>query len=98
MNRSDFALPLVWLALSLILAGFVLNRLGIQEANAAAGVGLLLFVLAAWLAARPRPSRRANATALFPPPPYGPDSGLIEFGDRLRQEAEEARSRSNPGR
>jgi hypothetical protein len=44
---------LLWLAGSVLLVGLLLWALGVAWGSAVAGLGLVLFVIAAWLGTRP---------------------------------------------
>ncbi len=90
MRRGDLTVPLLWLSVILVGAGIGLSLLGFRVAIIAAGLGFLLFVGVAWLAARPTPRRSVSGREVNPPWPWGPDPNLIDFADRLREEAESA--------
>jgi len=98
MKRDDHVVPAVSIAVFLIALGLVLSYLGVREAIVFTGVGLLLFVVVGWIAARPMPSIRITSRSVNPPPPYGPDPNLIDFADRLREEAEDVEKPSREAR
>jgi hypothetical protein len=89
MGRAELALPLTGISVTLIVGGIALSLLGLHEAIVAAGIGFALFIGAAWMAARPVPRRSTGARDIYPPYPWGPDPNLIDFSERLREEAEQ---------
>ncbi len=90
MTREDAIVPLLWIAAALVGGGIALSLLGLRAAIIATGVGFVLFVVVAWIAARPAPKRSVTGREVNPPWPWGPDPNLIDFADRLREEAKES--------